>query len=296
LKRAIASAGLLWLALPLAAGRPAVEHDDLAIWKEFVGLLKANALTVDRIDPADPRSPDSRLALLGEFAGTADWKEWEAAPRAVRDGDLVSFIVTLGESRSSPWEYVFCFKVKDGRWLYRFMEGIFIRLDQLGSLPADGASFPDLPEERKSWMRQEIYWSEQVRLFNVLTREKGKDFAFRWAAEGIGNGVGYQLGAATWVPFAPPHRAFILYMCWEYARLLGDKVTLEKLDDREAVVRLDDLTYFALYMRATHLKQQIALEDYIKIFEAIWQARADAAGWKLVIDGRGRQIYLRFSR
>ena len=68
------------------------------------------------------------------------------------------------------------------------------------------------------------------------------------------------------------------------------------LDDKEAVVRLEDLTYFALYMWATHLKQQISLEDYIKIFETIWQERARAAGWTLVIDGRGRQIYLRFSR
>jgi hypothetical protein len=169
-------------------------------------------------------------------------------------------------------------------------------LDKIGKLPADAAGFPDLPEDRKYWMRQEIYWSEQVRLFNFLSREKGKDFAFRWVAEGIGNGVGYLLGASAWVPFYPPSRSFILYLCWEQAKLLGDKVTLEKLDDNEAVVRFEDLTYFALYMRATHLKQQISLEDYIKIFETIWQERARAAGWKLAIDGQGRQIYLRFSR
>ena len=181
-------------------------------------------------------------------------------------------------------------------YVNRLLEAEPFTFDRIGALPADGAGFPDLPEDRKHWMRQEIYWSEQVRLFNVLTREKGKDFAYRWVGDGIGNGVGYQLGAAAWIPFVPPHRAFILYLCWEYAKLLGDKVTLEKLDDKEAVVRLEDLTYFALYMRATHLKQQISLEDYIKIFETIWQERARAAGWTLVIDGRGRQIYLRFSR
>jgi hypothetical protein len=303
LKKAIASAAILWLALPLAAGRPAAERDDLAIWREFVGLLKSGAMTADRIDPDDPRSPESRLAQLADFAaqlggpaGGADWREWEAAPVTVRDGDLLSFIITLGRSRNSPWEYVFCFRAENGRWRYRFIEGIFLRLDKIAAPPVSSPDFPDAPEERKSWMRQEIYWSEQVRLFNFLAREKGKDFAFRWVADGIGNGVGYLLGAATWVPFVPKHRAFILYLCWEFAKLQGDAVTLEKLDDQEAVVRLEDLTYFALYMRTTHLKQQIALEDYIKIFETIWQARARAAGWTLVVDGRGRQIYLRFSR
>lgn len=278
------------------AAAPSVGGDDIAIWKEFVRLLKTDALGIDRIDRADPRTPESRLAWLRDFAKGTDWREWEAAPQAVRNGDFVSFIITLGQSRNSPWEYVFCFKVADGRWLYRFTEGIFIRLDRVAELPATGPGFPDLPEERKHWMRQEIYWSEQVRLFNFLTLEKGKDFAFRWVADGIGNGVGYLLGASAWVPFVPPHRAFILYLCWEYAKLLGDAVTLEKLDDKEAVVRLDDLTYFALYLRATHLKQQISFEDYIKIFETIWQARAEAAGWRLVIDGQGRQIFLRFSR
>ncbi len=286
----------LLIMLTAAASAPLAAQDELAIWKEFVQLLKTDALTLDRVHPADPRTPESRLAWLGDFAKGTDWKEWEAAPKVVRSGNLVSFIITLGQSRNSPWEYIFCFRVEDGRWSYRFTEGIFIRLDKVGKLPAEASGFPDLPEERKDWMRQEIYWSEQVRLFNFLAREKGKDFAFRWVAEGIGNGVGYLLGAATWVPFYPPSRSFILYLCWEQAKLLGNKVTLEKLDDHEAVVRFDDLIYFALYMRASHLKQQISLEDYVKIFETIWQDRARAAGWILKIDGQGRRIFLRFSR
>jgi len=283
-------AALILMAIPTSA------QDDLAIWREFVQLLKTDTMTLDRIHPADPRTKESRLAWLRDFVKGTDWKEWEAAPEVIRSGNLVNFIISLGQSRKSPWDYIFCLLVEDGRWYYRFTEGIFIRLDKIGKLPADAAGFPDLPEDRKYWMRQEIYWSEQVRLFNFLSREKGKDFAFHWVAEGIGNGVGYLLGASAWVPFYPPSRSFILYLCWEQAKLLGDKVTLEKLDDNEAVVRFEDLTYFALYMRATHLKQQISLEDYIKIFETIWRERARAAGWKLVIDGQGRQIYLRFSR
>jgi hypothetical protein len=274
----------------------AAPQDDLTIWKEFVQLLKTDALTLDRIHPADPRTQESRLAGLRDFVKGTDWKEWEAAPEIVHHGNLVSFIITLGQKLNSPWTYTFNFVVEDGRWYYRFLEGIFIRLDKVGELPDDASGFPDLPEERKHWMRQEIYWSEQVRLFNFLAQEKGKDIAFRWVAEGIGNGVGYLLGAATWVPFYPPSRAFILYLCWEQAKLQGNKVTLEKLGENEAVVRFDDIQYFALYMRTSHLKKQISLDDYIKVFETIWQDRALAAGWNLNIDGQGRQIYLRFSR
>jgi len=293
--RSFAIAALL-ITLTAAGAVPLAVQDDLAIWKEFVQLLKTNALTADRVRPASPLTPESQLALLRDFAKNATWEEWEAAPEVVRYGNLVSFIITLGQKLNSPWSYTFNFVVEDGRWYYRFLEGIFIRLDKVGKLPADASGFPDLPEERKDWMRQEIYWSEQVRLFNFLAQEKGKDIAFRWVAEGIGNGVGYLLGAATWVPFYPPSRAFILYLCWEQAKLQGNKVTLEKLDEHEAVVRFDDIQYFALYVRASHLKKQISLEDYIKIFETIWQERARAAGWNLKIDGQGRQIYLRFSR
>jgi len=267
-------------------------QEDVAIWKEFVRLLKTDALPLDRVHPDDPRTPESRLARLKDFVKDTDWTEWETAPEVIRHGNLVSFITTLGKSRNTPWKYIFCFAVEDGRWLYRFTEGIFIRLDQIGDLPVDTAGFPDLSEERKQWMRQEIHWSKMVRLYNEMTRLKGTEYALGF----IRDGAGYALAATTWIPFYPTPRAFILYLCWEQAKLHGNKVTLEKLDDNEAVVRFDDHQYFALYLQTSHLKEQIALGDYIGIFEAMWQDRARAAGWDLQIDGQGRQIFLRFNR
>lgn len=274
----------------------ATSPDDLAIWKEFVAALKTNSLTAERIHPPKPLTPESQLALLQGFSRSADWEEWDAAPEIVRYGNLISFFIILGRTKNSPWTYTFNFEVENGRWYYRFLEGIFLRLDKVTSLPAAGAVFPDRPEDGKNWMRQEIYWSEQVRLFNFLSREIGREGAWRWVKTGPANGVGYVLGAITWVPYFPPHRAFIFYLCWEQAKLQGENITLEKVDDHEAVVRLDDSIYFALYQRTSHLKIQISFEDYSKIFETIWQDRAAAAGWKLTIDGRGRRIYLRFSR
>ncbi|MCX6565475.1 MAG: hypothetical protein NTW38_03485 [Candidatus Aminicenantes bacterium] len=291
MKRIIGVAAFLVL---IAAPRlaPAQPQPDLAIWKEFVQLLKSDTFPLDRIHPDDPRPPESRLARLKDFVKEADWSEWETAPEVVRHGNLVSFITTLGKSRNAPWKYVFCFIVENGRWFYRFTEGIFIRLDQIGDLPADAAGFPDLSEERKQWMRQEIYWSKMVWLYNEMTRLKGTEYALNF----IRDGAGYALAATTWIPFYPTPRAFILYLCWEQAKLQGNKVTLEKLDENEAVVRFDDHQFFALYTQTSHLKEQIALGDYIGIFGAMWQDRAWAAGWDLQIDGQGRQIFLRFSR
>ena len=287
------------LVLTLAGGAVAAStgnQDDLEIWREFVGLLKTDRLTLDRLRPVNPMTAESQLGLLRDFAKNAVWEEWDSAPRVVRYGSLLTFIVTLGQKNNSPWTYTFNFVVEGGRWSYRFLEGIFLPLDRIGPLPAAASDFPDLPEERKLWIQQEAYWSEQVRLFNFLTREKGKEIAFRWIETGVANGVGYALAASVWIPFYPTPRAFILYLCWEQAKLAGNTVTLERLDEKEAVVLFEDSRYFALYMIASHLKNQISLEDYIKIFETIWQARAEAAGWNLKIDGQGRKIYFRFSR
>jgi hypothetical protein len=185
------------------------------------------------------------------------------------------------------------FLVEKNQWYFRSVEAIFVRLDKVGALPA--STFPDISERQKAWAREEIYWSEQVRLFNLLSKEKGREFAFDWVKNGIGNGIGYLLGAETWVPFASPSKAFILYLCWEQANLRGNDVVLEKLDDHEASVKITPL-YFALYQTASHLKRQISIEDYIRIFETIWQERADKAGWKLKIEGQGRICVFRFTK
>ena len=92
--------------------------------------------------------------------------------------------------------------------------------------------------------------------------------------------MGYLLGAKTWVPFVDPKKAFILYLCWEQAQLRGNKVILEKLDDKEAFVKIRPI-YIDLYLRSSHLKQQISWEDYMQIFFTIWEERAKKAGWHL---------------
>ncbi|MGE5528784.1 MAG: hypothetical protein ACM3X6_06550 [Patescibacteria group bacterium] len=49
---------------------------------------------------------------------------------------------------------------------------------------------------------------------------------------------------------------------------------------------MTDPLHWRLYQRATHLKEQIGLADYEVIFDAIWQDRAEEAGWRLEIARR----------
>ena len=268
------------------------QQGDLAIWQEFVRLLKTDTLTVDRVRSIHPLTPAFQLAALRSYTKDAVWEEWEQAPEIVRNGNLVTFIITLGRARNSPWVYTFNFIVEGDRWYFRFLEGIHLRLDKLPAPPTPGAAFPDVPDQQKTWMRQETYWSQMVRWHNVMVGLKGKAYALDMYRDG----AGYALAATTWVPFYPTPRAFILYLCWDLARIQGDTVTLERLADDQAAVRIDNSVYFSLYLQTSHLKSQISLEDYSAIFETIWQDRARAAGWTLTIDRQGRQVYLRFSR
>jgi hypothetical protein len=255
-------------------------QDDLAIWKEFVAAVKGGKITVDQIRPYEEGvSRDVLLKQLEDFKSYHDkfdsWKEWDN-PEVFPVGSQVHYIVTFTWGGQTKSDFCFTLLKEAGRWYYRHVENIFIRLDKVNKFPA--SDFPDLPEETKAWQREENYWSQMVYFDNVLSKEKGKDFL----PSLLRDGAGYSLAAKTWVPFLPPERAFILYLCWEQSRLRGNAVTLESLTDHEALVRIRP-QFFALYKRTGHLRGQISFEDYRRIFETIWQDRAAAAGWKLDI-------------
>ncbi|MBZ5728239.1 MAG: hypothetical protein LAP87_25040 [Acidobacteriia bacterium] len=262
------------LGLPRAHGQ-----DNLANWKAFVAAVKDGKMTADMVRPYEGLTKDVLLKQLADLKGWHEkcksWNEWDN-PEIYPVGDEVHYVVTFtwgGQTKSS-----FCFTLltEGDKWFYRHVENIFIRLDRVNRLPA--SEFPDLPAETKAWQREEIYWSQMVDFNSVLSKEKGKDFLPNL----LRDGYGYYLEAKTWVPFVPPERAFILYLCWEQSRLRGNAVTLETLTDNEATVRIKP-QFFALYRNTGHLKAQIPFADYRRIFETIWQDRAAAAGWKLDI-------------
>jgi hypothetical protein len=268
--------GVLSIASVAFSVLPAGSQEDISVWEEFVAALKKGEITPNLMKPYYEEFKQPLLGFLKEMREKASWAEWEAVPEIHRVGKQVHFLIPLTFDAHRT-DYVFSFLDEADRWYFQHMEAINIRLDKTGPLPT--SSFPDVTEETKAHIREETYWTKQVRVFNVLAKEKGKDFAFDFFRDGNG----YFLAARTWVPFMEPSRAFILYLCWEQANLIGNQVILEKLEDREAVARLNT-AFFRLYKVTGHLRQQILFEDYRRIFETIWQDRARAAGWELRIE------------
>ncbi|UCE05845.1 MAG: hypothetical protein JSW07_20015 [bacterium] len=251
-------------------------QNNLKIWKEFVNTLKSGDFPPDKIRSYEESLKEPVLGFLKIMQKKANWQEFESEPEVHLVEKQIHYLIPLTFDGGQA-TYCFSFLVDNNDWYFQHLEAITIRLDKISSLPT--SEFPDLPEEQKAWMREEIRVSKQVRLFNLLVEEKGKEFAFNWFKDGYG----YLVAARSWVPFFPSAKAFILYVCWEQSRLRGEQVTLETLDENEAVVRLTPI-YFTLYQRAAHLKQQISFEDYQILFETIWQDRAEKAGWSLQIN------------
>ena len=268
--------GALIIASAALSALSADRLKDISIWREFVAALKKGEITPDRLRPYYEEFRSPLMGYLKEMRERADWAEWEADPEIHRVGGRVHFLIPL--SFEGPRvTYVFSFLSEPDTWYFQHLEAINIRMDKVGALPT--STFPDVPEETKAHIREETDWSREVRVFNTLAQAKGREFAFDFFRDGNG----YFLAARVWVPFVEPSRAFVLYLCWEQANLIGNEVILEKLEDQEGVVRMRT-HFFRLYKVSAHLSQQISFEDYRKIFETIWQDRARAAGWEVRVE------------
>ncbi len=268
-------------------------QDDARIWREFAGMLRAGKMTVDRIRPLEQLGDSFKPILLGFLDSVrvqASPADWDAQPEIIRIEDRIQFLVPWS-ARGQKITYCFSFVRDTSQWYFQHLETIFVRLDKLGTLPV--STFPDVSEQQKAWAREEIYWSFMIlNVYLPLSVEHGKEFALSTFKDG----GGYFVGARTWVPFTDPHRAFVLYLCWEQANLRGNHVTLERLDDNEGLVRLNT-QFFDLYFAAAHLRSRISLDDYKKIFETIWRDRALNAGWHLDIQYSAEyQVTFHFTR
>ncbi len=278
--------GVLVLFLGVAVHLDA--QTQMTVWKQFVADLKQGKVTTERIRPYKESLRAPLMGYLSTIREKASREELDAVPEVHQVGNRLHYLLPLtldGEKAT----YCFTFVTEGDQWYFQHLDSIFIRLDRTAAPPV--STFPDVPEAEKARIREEIDTSAKVQLFAMLAKEKGRDFAFDWFKDGYG----YLLAARVWVPFLPPSRAFILYACWEQANLRGNRVTLEKLDDTQAIVRMD-LRYFKLYQEAAHLPQQISFADYRRIFETVWQDRAKAAGWNLTTNCTGAECVFNFRK
>jgi len=300
--RRIIMIGITSFILMAAARNPSFRADrpgdDLRIWREFVAELKSDAFTADRIEPMSESLREPLMGFLKQMRASAHWPEWDAEPEVQRSGDKINFIIPLSFGEDPSCSYCFTFLDKKGRWMFHHFEALFIRLDQ--TPPPPTATFPDTTEYQKAWDREESYWSKIIQWYGTLVPLKGKEFFF----DLMRDGGGYFVWAKSRAPFLPPHKAFIIFLCWEQANLRGqnsqtEQVRLESLTDEDAVVRIVPF-YFQLYHQAAHIKPQIGMEAYRELFETIWQDRARAAGWTLRIDYKdlegGVECFFRFYR
>ena len=278
---------LTYIALSFAVVLPLSAQQDYQVWRDFVRDLHSDRLTEDHLRPLYVTKPIMQQ-FLQTMRAKADWREWEATPEVQHRDDTVYYILPLTFNDQKK-TFCFTFVTSQGNWYLQHFESILLRLDKIASPPI--SVFPDVEDSQKQWMREENAVSEQVRLFNWLVQEKGRQAALDWFQDGRG----YAVSAATWVPLVPVHRAFILYLCWEQARLRGSRVTLERLEDSSAVVSLEPI-YFRLYAETGHLRQQISKEDFRAIFASVWHDRATAAGWSLDMKCEETRCVLSFIR
>lgn len=248
--------------------------DPKLVWKEFVGLLKSRRMPPDKIWPLHPELKDPLYRVIMQFPEVPD-TAWPDNPKAMVRGNHINFLVRF-EGIEHPADFVFMFEVDGGTWFFRHLENIRIPIDSVPELPA--STFPDVPEATKAWMRAEIQTTKDVRLFNHLKQEKGRDFALDWFRDGNG----YFVAARSWIPLLPESDAFVLYLCWEQSVLQGNRVILERLSPEAATIRIRPLC-FQLFEQTGHLRHQICYEDYVALFDTIWKDRASAAGWNLEI-------------
>jgi hypothetical protein len=262
--------------------------DSMRVWQEFLGELQKGPLPAAKIRPYHPGTFGPLLSNLNDHLRSPllSTLEKKAQPECFASGSQFHYILPLAEDGV---DFCFSFLVEDGQWYFQHMENIFIRLDQTGVPPV--SAFPDLPDEKKAWARDEFRIFADVRLYRFLSEDKGKTFALSWFRDG----EGYFLGARAWVPFLPPAKAFIFYVCWEWANLQHNPVTLVCLDETRAVIRAR-LRYFELYQRSSNIPQMISRADYYELFETIWKDRASYAGWNLSITYDADECTFSFKR
>ena len=265
----------------------------MKIWNDFLTLVKNNNMTTDRIKPHDQLGDKFKPILLGFLDSIrilASPSDWTATPEIIKTNNRIQFLVPWS-TRGQKTDFCFSFIVIDNQWYFQHLESIFIRLDKTAPPPV--STFPDISEQQKAWQREEIYWSFIIQnIYQPILKEKGKDYALGL----LKDGGGYFMAAKTWVPFASPQKAFVLYLCWEQANLRGNRVTLESLSDTQATVNLDS-QFFKLYSQTGHLKTLISIDDYKQIFETIWKDRSQSAGWYLNIKySTDNKVTLSFNR
>ncbi len=256
------------------------------IWQEFLNYVRLGKIPLEKCEPIDPSFREVLAGFVRSIQTNFLLEMEKTTPEVFLVENKVHFLLPLGEDHRN---YTFSFLSDGHDWKFHQVESIHLDFRPPLKLPQN--TFPDLPADQKAWIIAEFQGTDQIRLFNFLADEKGKEFAYHWFQDG----AGYVLAASVWIPFFPTPQAFILYLCWEQANLRGSQVTLLSLDDHNALVDLKP-SFLELYQQTGHLKTMISYEDYRQLFETIWLDRAKNAGWAVQFSYLGEVCQMKFSK
>ena len=252
------------------------------IWVEFLGKLQNDAFAED-----DFRS-DMRsflfLFLAGE-PGKSRREKFADSPHKAFDGETKKCVVV----NCPDGDYRFDFQKAEGKWQLCFIEGITLPVNNIESTPYD--FFTPLPEQ-EAWIKTEREISKIIHFYCKLKDVFGIDKALSWFKDGAGE----FLCAKSWVPFYGDSKAFIAFSAWIENRINGECVSIDEFTDSRCQLRFTRHLWFKVYHTASHIKPQISLEEYGRLFEYIWQDRAHNAGWRLTFRYINEDTVLIFSK
>jgi len=183
-----AAASVICLALFAPGSRGA---DDLVIWNDFSRALREGRITPALVRPYSEQFREPLLSAVAVIRSQAQPEDWQEPPEIHRVANQIHFLIPLTSAGDQKTTYCFTLLTEGETWFLQHVETIYIRLDQTGTPPV--SRFPDVSNDQKNWMREEIAMTERVRVFNLLAKEKGKPFAFEWFRDG----AGYFLSART---------------------------------------------------------------------------------------------------
>ena len=259
---------------------------DNRLWLWIVGKFAQHDWHMEDMHPLMPGMEDMLLNILNRFSGSA---RLPAHPgKVIHTGSVVHFLFTLQGDDGQ-----FCASVitEGDPHYFQHLESISIDFSNPPPIPCAGNELPSLSQQQLAWIREEVSMTDRVRLFNHLASTQSRQSALDWFKDGDG----FFLAARAWIPYDEPRIAFLWYAAWSEYYLHGNPVLVQRVEPAGGSICFTDPLHWRLYRQTGHLKTQISEQDYEALFDAIWQDRARAAGWRLEIVRNAQSIELRFS-
>ena len=256
-------------------------NETSTIWREFCRKMQQDQLCQE--DFTEEMGSFLEALLCGEASEGRRQKFLAVPYEEYQNPESVSILLHCVDD-----EYRFDFVWEKVQWKLAFIECITLPISDVNELPY--INFRELPDKEID-IRNEKELSQKVFLYNKLKELVGKEEAVKMFLDGTGE----YLCARSWVPFYSGRLSYIAYAAWMEKRIHGERVKIESFTEQECCLRFCQHSWRKLYAMTGHLREIINYEEFLGLFEAIWQDRAKAAGWKLHIAYEKEDTILYFS-